>query len=491
MRLLGFVTPVAFRNQVQVASRLPPLSRHPICARRKPAVRTIVTMGGAEYKYVIVGGGNSAGYAARQFVNLGIESNSLCVIGDEPVAPYERPALSKAVLVNKDVRLPGFHTCVASGGDKQAPDWYESHGVALRLSEKVTSIDAKSKSATLADGSTVTAKDALIVATGCSAMRLSKTPGNDLDGIYYLRNNQDALKLYDGLQEASGKPVVVIGGGYIGMEVACAAAKVGCKVTMVFPEPFMMSKLFTEEIADMYEAVYRAKGIEFIKYDAYGKAFVADDSGSAVSAVTVVRKEREEDEDIPAAAVIVGVGARPETGLLRDQAELDGSGGVVVNGKLETSASGVYAIGDIAAFPLKLYEDKRTRMEHVQNCREMAEHVAKVIVKGESADYDYLPYFYSRVFNLGWKFYGDNTGDVVFVSNGTTEELVDAVMNETDVPQMMAVWVDGGVLQGIFMESPSDDDTSKMQKVVREKPSVDMDKLRQCKSVSDMWSAIA
>lgn len=492
MRLLGFVTPSTFRTPLSIGTRFSSISsRRSINQRKEAQLSTLVTMGGTEYKYVIVGAGNSAGYAARQFIDLGIESNSLCVIGDEPVAPYERPALSKAVIMNKDVRLPGFHTCVGGGGDKQPPDWYESNGIALRLSEKVESIDAKSKTATLSDGSTVTAKDAMIVATGCSAMRLSKTPGHDLEGIYYLRNNQDALRLYEGLQAASGKPVVVIGGSYIGMEVTAAAVQVGCKVTMVFPEPYMMSKLFTPEIGEMYEAVYRAKGVDFIKHDAYGKAFVADDSGSAVSAVTIMRKDRDKDEDVPAAAVIVGVGAQPQTDILRDQADLDDSGGVIVNGKLETSANGVYAIGDIASFPLKLYEDRQTRMEHVQNCRDMAKHVANVIVKGDTSDYDYLPYFYSRVFNLAWKFYGDNTGDAVFVSDGTSDEMVDAAMNDKDVPQMIAVWVDNGVLQGVFMESPSDDDVSKMQSVVREKPSLDMDKLRQCKTVSDVWSVIA
>lgn len=494
MRTILFSAPTVFRTNQSAIASISPIykSTRPLVFQRSTKLnsRSVVTMASAEFKYVIVGAGNSAGYAARQFVSAGLQPDTLCIIGDESVVPYERPALSKAVLVNENVRLPGFHTCVGSGGDKQPPDWYDSNSVTLRLSQRVNSIDAKAKSASLADGSTISATEALIVATGASAVRLSKVPGNDLSGVCYLRNYNDALKLFDALQGTKGEPVVIMGGGYIGMEVAAAAVTVGCKVTMVFPEEHMMSRLFTPEIAEKYEAVYRAKGVHFVNNGALGKAFVANDSGSAVSAVTVGR-DGADDEDVPASLVVVGVGARPETDLLRDQVEFDDRGGIIVNGQLQTSVDGVYAIGDIATFPVKMYGNRQARMEHVQNCRDMAEHVVNVIVKGDRSDYDYLPYFYSRVFGLSWQFFGDSAGECILVCDASTDDMVNAVMNGSDIPQMLAIWVDDGVVQGIFMESPTSDNTANMKRVARERPSVDTDKFSKCDSVSDAWSLLS
>lgn len=463
--------------------------RQPVIASQ--TVRKMTDGAGAQtYKYVIIGAGNAAGYAARQYVSLEGPVNSLCIVGEEPALPYERPALSKAVLTNPKVRLPGFNTCVGGGGDRQTADWYAEKGIQTITSGKVTSVDTSSKSAKLEDGKTVTATDAMIVATGAVPIHLTRTPGHDLSGISYLRNNADALKLYDELQAHIGKKVAIIGGGYIGMEVAAAAVIVGCEVTMIFPEAHMMSRLFTAEIAQPYEDFYKGKGVTFVNDGALGKAFLPDDSGTAVRGVLVGR-EGQPDEEVPASLVIVGVGARPETNLLKGQVDTDERGGVLVNGSLETSAKGVYAIGDIASFPLKLYNDRVARMEHVQNARDMATHVMNAVVSGDKSAYDYLPYFYSRVFNLSWQFFGDNAGLCSVVSEFDGQALLDWTEAKGKHPQMIAIWTNAdSVLQGVFMESPTADDTANMKRVARERPTVDVEKFNGCETVTEAWKEL-
>lgn len=427
------------------------------------------------YKYMIIGAGNAAGYAARQFIQLGkLKPNDLCLVGAEPVLPYERPALSKAVLVNDKVRLPGFHTCVGGGGERQTPDWYENNGIATRLGKSVTAFDAASKSVTLESGDTISATDAVILATGADPIRLTRTEGHDLNGIHYLRNYADATALYDTLQANVGKTVIVVGGGYIGLEVTAAAITVGCKVKMVFPEEHIMPRLFTPEIAKYYEDVYREKGVVLLNNGRLCKAFLGDENGN-VRGVKICHNGQEEVEE-EGSLVVVGVGARATTGLYSEQLNMDERGGVVVDGTLKTSANGVYAVGDIATFPLKMYDNRPCRMEHVQNARNSAAHAVSAIVEGSSEPYDYLPYFYSRVFNLSWQFFGDNVGEC-------------SVVGDFD-PQLLAIWSEGGKLKGVFMESPSEDDTANMKKVALEQPSVDADAFRKCESVEAAWKML-
>lgn len=439
------------------------------------------------FKYVVVGAGNAAGYVARHFVLNDAPPNSLCLIGAEPVLPYERPALSKAFLTNDAVRLPGFHTSVGGGGDRQTAEWYESKSISTILAQSVTEFDASSKAVTLADGRVISATDALIFATGAAPIVLSRTPGHDLRGIHYLRDNADGLALADALRANVGKKVVVIGGGYIGMEVTAAAVTVGCKVTMVFPEDHMMPRLFTPEIAAAYEQVYKDKGVAFVNGGYLGKAFLGD--GGDVRAVAVAGPDGA-DLEIEASLVVVGVGARPNTALLKGKVELDERGGALVDGALQTSQPGVYAIGDIATFPLRMYDNRRARMEHVQNARDMAAHVANVVCKGATEAYDYLPYFYSRVFHMAWQFFGDNQGECHVVSELDAATLREW-KGEGKHPQMLAVWVEkGGALQGIFMESPSPDDTANMKRIARERPVVDVDAFNKCTTVEAAWKVI-
>lgn len=440
------------------------------------------------YPYLIVGAGNAAGYAARRFVDNGLPKSDLCILGAEPVLPYERPALSKAFLTNANVRLPGFNTCVGGGGQRQTTEWYSEQGITTVLGQKVTSFNAESKSVTLEDGRVFTASKAIILATGADPIRLTRTPGHDLTGVHYLRDNTDALALYDALQACKGKTVAVIGGGYIGMEVTAAAVTVGCNVKMIFPETHIMPRLFTPEIAEPYENLYQDKGVQLLHNGRLCKAFLGDDNGH-VRGVMMCR-QGESDLEVDASLVVVGVGARATTSLFDGQVKLDERGGVVVDSSLQTSVPGIYAIGDIASFPLKLYDNRPARMEHVQNARDTATHVVDVIMNKTEAAYDYLPYFYSRVFQLSWQFFGDNVGECSVVS-----ELDRAVLRdwngEGDHPQLIAIWTDeAGVLAGIFMESPTKEDTANMKTIAVSRPTVDVAAFKACTTVRDAWKLL-
>ncbi|CAK9213728.1 unnamed protein product [Sphagnum troendelagicum] len=412
------------------------------------------------YKYIIIGGGVAGGYAAREFVKLGLQPGELALFSKEAVAPYERPALSKAYLFPQaPARLPGFHVCVGSGGERQTPEWYPANGIDLPLSTEIVKADVENKTVTTAAGVTYQ-YGTLIVATGATYIDLKdfKTPGADAQGIYYLREIHEADVLVEAIKAKKGGSAVVVGGGYIGLELAACLTINDIKVTMVFPEPFCMPRLFTSEIAAFYEGYYEGKGVTIIK-GTLAAAFEKDEHGH----VTTVQLK--DGRSLHADLVVVGVGARPVLAPLKGQLKEE-KGGFQVDGSFKTSAQDVYAIGDVATFPLKLYGDQR-RVEHVDHSRKSAIQAVQAIKaaeKGETVDeYDYLPFFYSRSFDLSWQFYGDNVGEsVVWGRDGASAAK----------SKFGAYWVKDGKVVGAFLEGGSADENKLLAKVAKEQPSV-------------------
>ncbi|EPS57364.1 hypothetical protein M569_17454, partial [Genlisea aurea] len=193
---------------------------------------------GRAFVYVIVGGGVAAGYAAHEFIRRGISPGELCIISEEPVAPYERPALSKGYLLPEArSRLPSFHCCVGTNEERLTPKRYKEHGIELILSTRVKSADVRRKALVTATGETISYKY-LIVATGARALKLEEfgVNGSDASNVCYLRDVADADRLVTVMQSCPGGNAVVIGGGYIGMECAASLVINKLNVTMVFPE---------------------------------------------------------------------------------------------------------------------------------------------------------------------------------------------------------------------------------------------------------------
>ncbi|KAK8619093.1 hypothetical protein V6N13_133060 [Hibiscus sabdariffa] len=409
---------------------------------------------GRAFVYVILGGGVAAGYAALEFTRRGVPPGELCIISEEPVAPYERPALSKGFLLPESpARLPSFHTCVGANEERLTPKWYKEHGIELVLGTRVKSVDVRRKKLLTATGETISYK-ILLIATGARALKLEEfgLNGSEAENVCYLRDLADANGLVNAMQSCAGRNAVVIGGGYIGMECAASLAINKINVTMVFPEVHCMARLFTPKIASYYEEYYQSKGVKFIKGTVLS-SFEFDSSGQ-VTAVNLRDGSR-----LPADLVVVGIGIRPNTSLFEGQLTLD-KGGIKVNGKLQTSIDSVYAVGDVAAFPVKLFGETR-RLEHVDSARKSAKHAVAAIMEPEkSGEFDYLPFFYSRVFGLSWQFYGDNVGEAVHFGDfsGTT---------------FGAYWISKGHLIGSFLEGGTKEEYEAIATATRLKPPVE------------------
>ncbi|CAK9320154.1 unnamed protein product [Citrullus colocynthis] len=412
------------------------------------------------FKYVIVGGGVAAGYAAREFVKQGLNAGELAIISKEAVAPYERPALSKAYLFPESpARLPGFHVCVGSGGERLLPEWYKEKGIELILSTEIIEANLSAKTLRSASGK-IFKYQSLIIATGSTVIKLSDfgVQGADAKNIFYLREIDDADQLVEAIKTKKNGKVVVVGGGYIGLELGAALRINNFEVSMVYPEPWCMPRLFTPEIAAFYEGYYAKKGITIIK-GTVAVGFTVDAKGE------VKEVKLKDGRVLEADIVVVGVGARPLTTLFKGQV-IEEKGGIKTDGFFKTSVPDVYAVGDVATFPLKLYNELR-RVEHVDHSRKSAEQAVKAIKASEEGkaieEYDYLPYFYSRSFDLSWQFYGDNVGDAVLFGDNSPESASH---------KFGSYWIKDGKVVGAFLESGSPEENKAIAKVARIQPSV-------------------
>ncbi|KAI7994596.1 hypothetical protein LOK49_LG11G02689 [Camellia lanceoleosa] len=419
-------------------------------------------------EFVIVGGGNSAGYAARTFVEHGMANGKLCIVSKEAYAPYERPALTKAYLFppdKKPARLPGFHTCVGSGGERQTPEWYKEKGIEMLYEDPVTGIDIEKQTLTTNSGKLLK-YGSLIVATGCTASRFPEKIGGNLPGVHYIRDVADADSLISSLEKA--QKVVVVGGGYIGMEIAAAAVGWKLDTTIIFPENHLLQRLFTPSLAQKYEELYQQNGVKFLKGVSIKNLEVGSDR--RVAAVKL-----ENGTTIEADTIVIGIGAKPAVSPFERLPLNTTVGGIQVDGQFRTSVPGIFAIGDVAAFPLKMY-DRIARVEHVDHARQSAQHCVKALLSSQTDTYDYLPHFYSRVFEyegsprkVWWQFFGDNVGDTVEIGNFD--------------PKIATFWIDSGKLKGVLLESGSPEEFQLLPKLARSQPFVDKAKLESASSV--------
>ncbi|KAH9719414.1 Monodehydroascorbate reductase [Citrus sinensis] len=397
-------------------------------------------------EFVIVGGGNAAGYAARTFVEHGMADGRLCIVSKEAYAPYERPALTKGYLFpldKKPARLPMIYQ------------------------DPVTSIDIEKQTLTTNSGKLLK-YGSLIVATGCTASRFPDKIGGNLPGVHYIRDVADADALISSLEKA--KKVVVVGGGYIGMEVAAAAVGWKLDTTIIFPENHLLQRLFTPSLAQRYEQLYQQNGVKFVK----GASIKNLEAGSdgRVAAVKL-----EDGSTIDADTIVIGIGAKPTVSPFERVGLNSSVGGIQVDGQFRTRMPGIFAIGDVAAFPLKMY-DRIARVEHVDHARRSAQHCVKALLSAQTHTYDYLPYFYSRVFEyegsprkVWWQFFGDNVGETIEIGNFD--------------PKIATFWIDSGKLKGVLVESGSPEEFQLLPTLARSQPFVDKAKLQQASSVEE------
>ncbi len=323
-----------------------------------------------EVDFLLIGGGLAAASCAAELRKRGAEG-SVLLVGREPEPPYERPPISKEYL-RGDAGREDAHVNPAS--------WYEENGVELLTGKNVMGLDLETRTAKIQGGEEVAFGQALI-ATGAN-VNILRVEGAENEGIHYLRafGNADAIRVD---AETAGH-VVLIGGSYIGCEVAASLTARGTKCSIVAIEEVALSRTFGEQAGRWFEDVITAKGVEFHG----GEELEAFEGDGRISAVVT-----KSGLTIECDAVVVGAGVRPDT-MLAQRAGIEvGDGGVVCDSKLRTSVEGIYAAGDCASYD-SVVHGRRIHVEHWDVAMHQGVHAARNML-GEEADYDVVPYFFS------------------------------------------------------------------------------------------------
>jgi 3-phenylpropionate/trans-cinnamate dioxygenase ferredoxin reductase component len=393
--------------------------------------------------YVIVGASLAGARAAETLRAEGFDG-PVVLIGAETDLPYERPPLSKEYLQGKSEREKIF---------VQPRKWYADAGVDLRLGVTVTAVDRAARRVTVSDGSRLSYAK-LLLTTGSSPRRLA-VPGDHLDGILYLRTVGDSERIKAALRAASR--IVIVGAGWIGLEVAAAARLAGVEVTLVETAELPLLRVLGPEVAQVFADLHREQGVDL----RFGEHLIEinglDERATSVSLA--------DGSQIPADAIVVGIGATPNTELAA-AAGLEVDGGVLVDAGLRSSDPDVYAAGDVASAFHPLI-GKHIRVEHWANARNQPPAAARAML-GQEVSYDRVPYFFSDQYDLGMEYSG-------YVEPGG----YDQVVFRGDVPdrEFIAFWLgDGGrVLAGMNVNIWDVNDT--IQAIVRSGRTVDTGRL--------------
>lgn len=331
-------------------------------------------MSGADV--VIVGAGHGGAQCAIALRQNGFEG-TVTMIGRESEPPYERPPLSKEYFAREKT----FDRLYI-----RPPQFWEEKGIDLRLGLEVTKVDPAAKTLTLSDGTSFT-YGKLVWATGGDPRKLT-LPGANLSGIHAVRTREDCDQLM-GEIDGGVKNIVVIGGGYIGLEAAAVLTKLGCKVTLLEALPRVLARVAGPELSAFYEKEHRDHGVDLRT----GVAVESLEGEGRVSGVKLAS-----GEVIPADAVIVGIGIIAAVAPLIS-AGAAGGNGVDIDEFCRTSLPEIYAIGDCAAFACDYAEGTVMRVESVQNANDQGTCVAKAIC-GDEQPYHAFPWFWSNQYDL-------------------------------------------------------------------------------------------
>jgi 3-phenylpropionate/trans-cinnamate dioxygenase ferredoxin reductase subunit len=362
---------------------------------------------------VVVVGASLAGASAVQALREHGYDGHVVLVGDEAERPYERPPLSKGYLQGSDER---------DGAFVHPADWYAAHDVDLRLGTIVRSLDLGARD--VVDGSGIrTGWDHLVLATGSEPRRLD-VPGAGLDGVVHLRTLDDSDRLRALLRP--GTRVVVVGGGWIGLEVTAAARAAGCEVSVLVRDPLPLLAVLGPELAAMFADLHRENGVDLRTRTEISEIVAAGD-GTHVGAV-----ELADGTLVDADLVVVGIGAAPRVDLAK-AAGLHVENGVVVDAHLRSSNPHVLAVGDIARAHHPLL-GTHVRVEHWANALNQPATAAATIV-GADEPYDKLPYFFTDQYDLGMEYVGH-------APHGGYDEVV--VRGDLAARELVAFWRRGG-----------------------------------------------
>ncbi len=326
-------------------------------------------MAAREVAYLLIGGGMASGNCAAELRAKGAEGEIL-LVGREPEPPYERPPLSKEYLRGEAKREDAY---------VNPPEWYEENGVELRSGTNVMSLDVEARTAKLQGGDEVKFEKAL-VATGAN-VNILRVEGAAQEGIHYLR----AFGNSDGIREAAegAERVVLIGGSYIGCEVAASLTAKGTDCAIVMMEEVALSRTFGDEVGRFFHELLESKGVEIHGGETL-EAFEGD--GDVKAVVTESGKTVEGD------CVVVGAGVKPDV-MLAERAGLEVDNGIICDQMLQTSVEGIYAAGDVCSYD-SVVHGRRLRVEHWDVAMQQGQYVARAML-GDTSPYDVVPYFFS------------------------------------------------------------------------------------------------
>lgn len=364
---------------------------------------------------VIIGAGQ-AGVQTAESLRAGGYAGRITLLGDEPHGPYHRPPLSKAWLAGE---MDGAQLVM------RAPEMLARKNIELRTEVKVASIDRAAKQVLLADGSALP-YDGLVLATG-STPRSLPLPGGDAAGVHALRSrgDADAISARLALCQEQQRPVVVIGGGFIGLEVAATARKKGLAVTVLEAAPRLLGRVLAPALSDWYAALHRSHGVELV-FDARIEALETAADGS-VSGVRLA-----DGRLLPAGLVVVGIGVNANDGLAQ-AAGLECERGIVVDACCRSSDPAIVAAGDCTA--RRLADGSLIRLESVQNATEQGKSAAAALL-GQERPFTATPWFWSDQYDKKlqmaglsggaeqWAVRGDMTGASFSIYHFRADKLI-------------------------------------------------------------------
>ncbi len=331
---------------------------------------------------VVIGAGQAGAACVAKLRAKGFEGE-ITLIGAETAPPYQRPPLSKKYLLG-EMDLERLYL--------RPESYYADQNIALRLGTTVQAIDTAAQTVSLAEETL--SYDHLVLTTGASPIRLPAAIGGDLDGVYTVRNLADVDAMAP--EFVKDRHVLIVGGGYIGLEAAAVAAAKGLKVTLVEMSDRILQRVAAKETSDYFRALHSAHGVEILE-------------GTALEGLAgdgrVTTAKLSGDRELAVDFVIVGVGIRPDT-VLAEAAGLTLENGISTDDQGRTSAANVWSAGDCASFP---YKGTRIRLESVPNAIDQAEVVAENILGAEKT-YVAKPWFWSDQYDVKLQIAGLNTG---------------------------------------------------------------------------------
>lgn len=347
-------------------------------------------------KVVIAGAGHAAGQVVTTLRQKQFDGD-IVLIGEESWLPYQRPPLSKKYLAGE---------LLAERLYFKPPSFYDDPAIEVRLNTEIAAIHRDDRDIETASGDRI-GYDKLVLALG-SRPRLLDVEGSNLDGVHYLRTIDDVDRIRRDIVVA--KNVVIVGAGYIGLEVAAVACQQGHNVTVLEMADRVMSRVVSPVVSDFYQAQHARHGVGLLLSTGL-EGFVGD------GRVTAVRTS--DGRTLPTDTVVVGVGIVPNTELAAS-AELDVNNGIVVDDHCQTSDADIFAVGDCTSHPNSIY-GRRVRLESVHNALEQAK-TAAANISGEDVAYAQVPWFWSDQYDLKLQIAGLSEGYDEVVVRGNPED---------------------------------------------------------------------